>query len=221
MFRKKRTFRKRRFARKRTFRRKSALPRYDGMVRVKFDASKEATVGDGNGIASFRVDWGDQDTAIAANVLKLKDCPELPRYFALYRYFKIQGVSIRYMPYQFNQGSEASVTNEELLVGSSATGSALDGDAVRLAVDFHVGISSQKYRKYVGVAKSRRLNSGDTTTGFTSGSSPWISTEATELYHAGATQYIIQNLGLAMARSCGIFYVTYYMWLKGQRTNNA
>jgi len=102
MFRRKRTFRKRRTFKKRRFSRRKPLPKYDGLVRVKFQASKESTVADGNGIANFRVDWGDQDSAVAIGSIKINDCSEKTRYFNLYRYFRVQGVSIRYMPYQFN-----------------------------------------------------------------------------------------------------------------------
>jgi len=57
-FKRKRTFKR---TKKRFIRKRSALPRYDGMVRVKLQASKEMIVRTmpGSGVSNFVVTWGD------------------------------------------------------------------------------------------------------------------------------------------------------------------
>jgi len=134
---KKRSMKKRRFSRKRRGSRRSAMPRYDGMVRVKLQATKEIIVAGGSGGAAFTVSWGNQITPATAGTIVPQDCPELVRYGALYQQFSIAGVKMQFKPYKFNSGT-TDIASEELLVGSSAVGLALNTTTVRLAVDFNV-----------------------------------------------------------------------------------
>lgn len=131
---KKRTFKKRRFVRRR-----QPLPKYDGMVRVKMQASKEIIVRTlpGSGIANFLVSWGQQITAPGVDSMVIRDCAEWVRYKNLYRYFCVAGVRTEYKPYGFNAGS-TDIISEELLVGSSPTGVAITTATIPLAVDFKV-----------------------------------------------------------------------------------
>lgn len=207
----KRTFRKKRFMRKRS--RKSALPRYDGMVRVKMTADKQTVVLDGFGNSAMIIDWGNQIDAPAAGAIRIQDTPEWDRYSSLYRYFRIQGVKMRWLPYQFNSGA-AQIISEELAVGSSAVGSALDPTVIKLAVDYKVQQTSRQMFKYVGVAKSRRKN-----TGGSGDTSPWMDVESILEYHDGHTGFFSQVNGNPVGFANGIFFVTYYVWFKGQRTD--
>ncbi len=180
-FRKK--FRKRRMSRRRrTTRRKGTLPKYDGMVRVKIEVSKEMIVPAASAnIVEFNVTWGNQIAAPGTqNSIVIRDSPEWLRYQALYNYFRVQGVSMKYIPYGFQQGP-AAVTSQELLVGSSVEGEALTQNTVKLAVDFHVQRASSNYHKYVGVAKSRMRNSGGGIAGI-AGSSSWLRNGVTDAY---------------------------------------
>ncbi len=79
------TFRKKRFTRKRRFNRKQPLPMYDGMIRVKIQATKELNNTDGSGVTTFDVLWGDQVNAASANVLRIADSLEFPKYKNIYR----------------------------------------------------------------------------------------------------------------------------------------
>ncbi len=60
------------------------MPKYDGMVRVKFQATKEILVAGASGTAEFTVRWGDNVSGAMAGNIVLADCPEFPRYQALY-----------------------------------------------------------------------------------------------------------------------------------------
>ncbi len=55
----KRTFRKKRFSRKRRTTRRAPGIKYDGMIKVKLQATKEINNTDGNGVATFAVSWGN------------------------------------------------------------------------------------------------------------------------------------------------------------------
>jgi len=104
---------------------------------------------------------------------------------------------MEYKPYGFNQGA-LNIASEELLVGSSVTGDALNSTNIRLAVDFNCRRSNQKYNKYVGVAKSRFKNgsSGTGAIGSGSGNNRWQDVVAGSSYVPSRTFYSVQNLGL-------------------------
>ncbi len=167
------------------------LPKYDGMVRVKMQASKELTNTDINGNSSMTVDWGNQVDGTAGNVIRIQDCPEWARYMALYRMFRIQGVKMQYQPYGFNAGS-TDVVSEERLAGSSQVGDPLSTATVRLAVDFSRGLANRTYNKYVGVAKSKLKTGGSTGGALTSSvTATWISVTSPQKYHAGKTTIFV------------------------------
>jgi len=84
----------------------------------------------------MRVNWGNQLAAAGvANEINVQDTPEWVRYRQLYKHFCIQGVKMEYKPYTFSTGI-TNVVSEELLVGSSIDGTAVDTTNIRLAVDF-------------------------------------------------------------------------------------
>ncbi len=208
--------RSKRRTKKRFSRRRQPLPRYDGMIRIKMQANKEVLVGDGNGVAEFRVSWGDTITNGGANALTTLDAPEITRFENLYAQMSVSGCKMQFIPYKFMAGS-TDIAAEELIVGSSAIGEAIDATNVRLAVDYDVKSANARLTKYVGVAKSRRRNTGSRTAMELSGSSRWMDTGTERLYHGGKTYFSVQMLGLGMNRAVGMMYVTWYMWYKGQR----
>ncbi len=127
---------------------------------------------------------------------------------------------MEYKPYGFNAGS-TNIASEELLVGSTLSGEAIDVTNVRLAVDFKCRRSNQKLNKYVGVAKARYKNGSAWSAGSTypsgSGNQRWLDVINGSPYHPGTTFWFAQNLGLPEDQACGIMYVTYYVWFKTQR----
>ncbi len=215
----KRKFKKRRVSRRRSFRkRRTPMPKYDGMIRIKMQATKEFVTTEGAPTkVSFFVQWGDQISGTQANVVNLLDCPEWVRYRDLYQAFSISGCKMHYMPYKFIRGT-APVTEQELLVGSSVTGEPISATNVRLAIDFKVKPAGQQLHKYVGVAKSRMRTSGGglVTTG---GSQRWLFTNSGQRYSEGVTLLEPEYQGLASGSAMGIIYVTYYVWFKSQRIN--
>jgi len=63
-------------------------------------------------------------TAPAVASIGILDCPEWVRYSNLYRYFRVQGVKMKWLPYKFATGT-VNIIEEELLAGSSAVGDGL------------------------------------------------------------------------------------------------
>ena len=92
--------------------------------------------GDISGVSTMQIRWGHQLTAPTANEINIQDTPEWARYSNLYKKFCVQGVSMKYKPYSFNMGT-SNIISEELLLGSSIDGTALNATNIRLAVDFH------------------------------------------------------------------------------------
>ncbi len=186
----KRTFKKKRFMRKRTKTARKSGIHYDGMIKVKLQATREFTNSGVTGVSTMNVLWGDHLSAPATNQLTIQDCPEWDRYKELYQQFCVQGVKIAYKPYSFNMGT-ANIISEELLVGSAVNNDALNTTSMRLAVDFHCQKASRNFNKYVGVQKSRFKN-GSTTTGAInsgSGNQRWLQTVAGSPYSVGHTYY--------------------------------
>lgn len=217
----KRIFKRKRFVKKRRFfKRRRPMPKYDGMIRVKMMATKQLMTGDATGTGSMLIKWGDQISAPSTTTLKPTDCEELDRYFTLYRDFCIQGVKVKFIPYRFSAGA-ILLAHEETLIGSQAQGGSITATNVRLAVDFNAQSQMKPVHKYVGVAKSRMKNSGDTVTSAVSGDSRWISTSnITKTYHSGHTFISTQIQGLAADVPLGMMTATYYFWFKGQRIDN-
>lgn len=67
----KKTFRKRKFARKRTFSKKKSAIQYDGMIKVKMQATKELINTDIDGRSTMQINWGNQLAPPAANELNV------------------------------------------------------------------------------------------------------------------------------------------------------
>jgi len=155
----KRATKKKRFFRKRTTsrKRKSSI-QYDGMIKVKLQATSELNDGGITGVSTKTINWGNQiNLANELAHVNIQDCPEWGRYSQLYKMFCVQGVKVEYKPYSFSTGT-FDVISEELLVGSSRDGDTINSTAIRLAVDFHCQRANRNYKKYVGVAKDRMKN---------------------------------------------------------------
>ncbi len=127
---------------------------------------------------------------------------------------------MEYKPYDFNMGT-VNIISEELLVGSSIDGTALDTTSIRLAVDFHCQKASRNMKKYVGVAKSRRKSGSILVGGIGagSGSQRWAMVNSGSAYSEGETFFSNQNQGLTAPDPSAIMYVTYYVWFKTQRVD--
>lgn len=158
-----------------------AGPKYDGMIKIKMQANKEIFPDDASGTGQFTIHWGDQTTVPALNSLRLLDTAEIVRYTQLYDYWCIQGCKIKYIPYTFGAGDK-NISGEELLVGSSVGGNALNGTNIRLAVDFNVKRATSGHNKYIGVAKARMRNTGTAAGGALIGSSRWQNVVAVQPY---------------------------------------
>ncbi len=215
---KRRTFKKRRFSRKKRFTRRSTLPKYDGMIRLKLQATKELDNTDISGISNLVVEWGDQIAAPVTDVIRIRDCQEWVRFKNVYRFFRVQGVRMDYHPYGFSAGS-TNIASEELLVGSNVVDGALTSGNIRLAVDFKAARANQRMVKYVGVAKSKKRSGGASEAGVPLSTALWHDVDSASNYHNGKTNFIVQNLGLPADQAAGVMYVTYYIWFKTQRTD--
>lgn len=125
---------------------------------------------------------------------------------------------MEYKPYSFNMGT-VNIVSEELLVGSTVDGQALNTTSIRQAVDFHCQKASRNYRKYVGVAKSRFRNGSALVSaiGSGSGNARWLDIVSGSPYSEGKTFFVAQNDGITAPAPNGIMYVTYYVWFKTQR----
>lgn len=82
-----RKFKKRRGSRKRfTRKRRQARPKYDGMICIKMQASKELVTTEGiPESVDFNVQWGDQISGTTPNIINFTDCPEWIRYRDIYQ----------------------------------------------------------------------------------------------------------------------------------------
>lgn len=211
----KRTFKKRRFTRKRTMTRKKSTINYDGMIKVKMQATRDFNNGDLNGVATMKVRWGNQLLAPSVNTLTIQDCPEWVRYRQLYKKFCIQGLKMEYKPWTYQMGA-TDVVSEELLVGSSVDGTDPNATNIRLAVDFTCKKASLRHNKYVGVAKSRFKNGSALTGGIGAGSGNqrWLDTVAGSDYSQGRTLFVAQHVGVSAPESCAIMYATWFVWFK-------
>lgn len=97
----KRATKKKRFFRKRTTsRRRSSGIKYDGMIKVKLQATREMIDSNISGISTQIINWGNQiNGPNEISHANIKDCPEWVRYSELYKMFCVQGVKIMYKPY--------------------------------------------------------------------------------------------------------------------------
>ena len=116
---------------------------------------------------------------------------------------------MEWKPFDYRPGA-GTIVYEEMFVGSQLTGLILNETTMKLAVDFKSMSSARKYKKYVGVAKSRARNFVGVR---------WLSTESPDAYSAGITHFLTQIAGVAAEAALGRITVTYYMWFKGQRIN--
>lgn len=97
----KRATKKKRFFRKRTSsRRRSSGIKYDGMIKVKLQATREMVDSTAAGISTQIINWGNQiNGPNEISHANIKDSPEWVRYSELYKMFCVQGVKIMYKPY--------------------------------------------------------------------------------------------------------------------------
>ncbi len=65
---------------------------------------------------------------------------------------------MEWKPFDYRPSTGATIVYEELFVGSSAVGTILDENTMKLAVDFKAYSSARKISKYVGTTKNRLKN---------------------------------------------------------------